>query len=78
MLEQTRRFGPVRLLPSVTPTQVAVFLFIDLITIGFVVFVNISQAYLMNTKLAIPESIQGTISGDRPGHMLSAVPTTSQ
>jgi hypothetical protein len=62
--EPTRRFGPVRLLPSVTPTHVAVFLFIDLITIGFIVFVNISQAYLMNTKLAIPESIQGTISGD--------------
>ena len=40
------------------------FLFVDLITIGFVVFVNISQAYLMNAKLGIPESLQGTISGD--------------
>lgn len=60
----TRRFGPVHLLSGVTPAHVTVFLFADFITIGFVAFVNISQAYLMNAKLGIPEAQQGTISGD--------------
>lgn len=41
-----------------------VFLFADLITIGFVAFVVISQTYLLNAHLGIPQELQGTITGD--------------
>ena len=59
-----RKFGPIFLMPGVTPSHTAVFLFADMITIGFVAFVVISQTYLMNAHLGIPEELQGTITGD--------------
>lgn len=59
-----RRLGPIRLLPGVTPTHALIFLFANFFTIGWLVFVNITQTYLMNTKLGIPEAMQGTLSGD--------------
>lgn len=59
-----RRLGPIRLLPGVTPAHALVFLFANFLTIGWLVFVNITQTYLMNTKLGISESVQGTLSGD--------------
>jgi MFS family permease len=59
-----RHLGPIHLLPGVTPSHTIVFLFADLVTIGFVAFVVISQTYLMNANLGIPEEVQGTITGD--------------
>lgn len=59
-----RKLGPIRLMPGVTPAQTLVFLFADLITIGFVAFVVIGQTYLMNVHLGIAEEQQGTITGD--------------
>ena len=63
-LTRGRHLGPIHLLPAVTPSHTIVFLFADLVTIGFVAFVVISQTYLMNDNLGIPEEVQGTITGD--------------
>jgi len=60
----TRKLGPIHLLPGVNPSHAITFLFTDLITIGFVAFVVISQTYLMNANLGVPENMQGTITGD--------------
>lgn len=59
-----RKLGPIHLMPGVNPSHAITFLFADLITIGFVAFVVITQTYLMNTNLGVPENMQGTITGD--------------
>ncbi len=58
------RFGPVFLLPGVSRANALAFLLVDMIVMGVVVFVNVSQVYLMNTKLGIPAAEQGTLTGN--------------
>jgi len=58
------RLGPVHLVSGVTRANALAFLIVDLIVMGVVVFVNVSQVYLMNTKLGIPEAEQGTLTGN--------------
>ncbi len=58
------RLGPIDLIPGVTRANTLAFLIVDLIVMGVVVFVNVSQVYLMNTKLGIPEAEQGTLTGN--------------
>ncbi len=65
MTEQpVARLGPIYLIPGVTRANALAFLIVDLIVMGVVVFVNVSQVYLMNTKLGIPEAEQGTLTGN--------------
>ncbi len=59
-----RRFGPIRLMPGVTPGHTLAFLFGDYATIGFITFFGVVQTYLLNVNLGVPATEQGTLTGD--------------
>ncbi|NTV60027.1 MAG: MFS transporter [Chlorobiaceae bacterium] len=60
----SHKIGPVTLAPSVLPHHGWTFFFAAFVSIGFVTFVSIGQAYILNENLKIPISQQGTISGN--------------
>jgi MFS family permease len=59
----TGRFGPVALAPGVTLMHVWSLMLASFVFIGFLTFVNIGQAYVLNEHLGIPPQKQGRISG---------------
>ena len=58
------RLGPIWLAPGITRINAITFLYGDSAVIGFLIFINIGQAYVLNENLGIPRSEQGTITGD--------------
>lgn len=59
-----KRFGPVWLMPGVSGVNASAFLLASFIGIGFLTFINIGQAYILNEHLGIPRSEQGVITGN--------------
>jgi MFS family permease len=58
------RFGPVNLMPGVTRGHAFSLMWGGFMTIGMVTFVAVATPYVLTVNLGIPESEQGTITGD--------------
>lgn len=61
--QQGLRFGPVRLAPGISKGNTWALLLASFVSVGFLTFVNIGQAYVLNANLGIPAGEQGGISG---------------
>ncbi|NKB45476.1 MAG: MFS transporter [Alphaproteobacteria bacterium] len=57
------KFGPVWMMPGISPLNVYTLLYIAFFTIASSVFLSATQPYLFNTVLNIPIDIQGSLSG---------------
>jgi len=58
------RFGPVWLAPGITRGNAYAFMLACFAVIGFLTFVNVGQAYVLNEILMIPRGDQGVITGN--------------
>jgi MFS family permease len=58
------KFGPIALMPGVTHGNVWSLAYGAFWTIGLVAFVSVATPYVLTANLGIPESEQGTITGD--------------
>jgi len=58
------RFGPVNLMPGVSRGHAFSLMWGAFMTIGMVTFVAVATPYVLTVNLGIPESEQGTITGD--------------
>jgi MFS family permease len=58
------RFGPVYLQPGVSTTNVITLLYGAFVAIGLLTFLKTMQPYLFNVTLHVPESRQGSVSGN--------------
>jgi len=62
--EQSKiRFGPVVLAPGISKGNAWALLLASFVSIGFLSFVNIGQAYILNANLGLPADEQGGLSG---------------
>jgi MFS family permease len=59
----TLRWGPIALAPGISRINAATFMFASFITIGFMIFINIGNTYVLNENLGIPRQEQGGITG---------------
>ena len=57
------RWGPISLAPGISRLNAATFMFASFITIGFMIFINIGNTYVLNENLGIPRQEQGGITG---------------
>ena len=57
------RVGPIWLEPGVSYGHFATFLYASLVTIGIVIFVNISQPYILVEKLGVLAGAEGALTG---------------
>jgi len=57
------QFGPVLLAPGISRTNAWTLLLASFVSIGFLSFVNIGQAYILNANLGLAANAQGGISG---------------
>jgi MFS family permease len=57
------RWGPISLAPGISRRNAATFMFASFITIGFMIFINIGNTYVLNENLGIPRQEQGGITG---------------
>jgi MFS family permease len=55
--------GPIWLVPGVSYVHFATFLYASLVTIGIVVFVNISQPYILVERLGVLAGAEGALTG---------------
>ena len=58
------RFGPIRLMPGIVPRHMLSLAWGAFTTIGLLTFVAVATPYVLTANLGIPESEQGTITGD--------------
>ena len=58
------KFGPVNLVPGITRGNMFSLMWGAFTTIGLLTFVAVATPYVLTANLGIPESEQGTISGD--------------
>jgi len=58
------RFGPVVLAPGITKVNAWALLLASVVSVGFLTFVNIGQAYVLTANLGIPGNEQGGITGN--------------
>ena len=58
------KFGPVNLTPGITRGNMFSLMWGGLTTIGLLTFVAVATPYVLTVNLGIPESEQGTITGD--------------
>ena len=58
------KFGPVNLMPGITRGNMFSLMWGAFTTIGLLTFVAVATPYVLTANLGIPESEQGTISGD--------------
>lgn len=63
-LDQTYRIGHIHLAPTILPRHGWTFLVAAFFSIGLMIFISIGQTYILNEHLGVPESIQGTVSGN--------------
>jgi MFS family permease len=59
-----KKFGPIELTPGVTHGNVWSLAWGAFWTIGLVAFVSVATPYVLTANLGVPESEQGTITGD--------------
>ncbi len=64
MNTKTERVGPIQLAPGVTTRDFWVFLIVASVSIGFLVFINVIQPYVLGENLGIETARQGTVTGD--------------
>jgi len=59
----TLKFGPIALSPGISRLNASAFMLASFITIGFMIFINIGNAYVLNENLGIPQREQGGVTG---------------
>jgi MFS family permease len=57
------RWGPLQLAPGISRINLAAFMFASFITIGFMIFINIGNTYVLNENLGIAKGEQGSVTG---------------
>ena len=57
------RFGPIWLSPGISRLNASAFMFASFVTIGFMIFINIGHAYVLNENLGIAKDSQGAHTG---------------
>jgi len=57
------RWGPLQLAPGISRINLAAFMFASFITIGFMIFINIGNTYVLNENLGIAKAEQGSVTG---------------
>ena len=57
------RFGPIWLSPGISRLNASAFMLASFVTIGFMIFINIGHAYVLNENLGIPKGAQGAHTG---------------
>jgi len=57
------RFGPVTLMPGISRLNAAAFMLASFVTIGFMIFINIGNTYVLIENLGIPKNEQGSVTG---------------
>ncbi len=57
------KWGPIDLTPGVSRLNASALMFASFITIGFMIFINIGNAYVLNANLGIPRAEQGSVTG---------------
>jgi MFS family permease len=57
------KWGPIALTPGVSRLNASALMFASFITIGFMIFINIGNAYVLNANLGIPRAEQGSVTG---------------
>jgi len=62
-LSTTVRWGPISLTPGISRINASAFMLASFITIGFMIFINIGNAYVLNANLGIPREEQGGVTG---------------
>lgn len=58
------RIGPIVLTPGVSRLNGYTFLLSAFLSIGLMTFITAGQTYILNAHLGVPQSAQGTITGD--------------
>ena len=56
-------WGPLPLAPGISRINLAAFMFASFITIGFMIFINIGNTYVLNENLGIAKGEQGSVTG---------------
>jgi MFS family permease len=62
-LPPSLKWGPIALTPGITRLNASALMFASFITIGFMIFINIGNTYVLNTNLGIPRAEQGAVTG---------------
>ncbi|MEC9375044.1 MAG: MFS transporter [Pseudomonadota bacterium] len=62
-LKNGLRYGPILLQAGITRFNAHAFMFASFITIGFMIFINIGNTYVLNENLGINQKEQGEITG---------------
>ena len=59
-----QKFGPVRLMPGVTRSHVAAYLWAAFVSIGIFTYATTLQPYLLEVNIGVPIEQRGVVSGD--------------
>jgi MFS family permease len=57
------RFGPIDLSPGISRFNASAFMLASFVTIGFMIFINIGNTYVLIENLGVPKNEQGSITG---------------
>ena len=60
---QSLRFGPIDLAPGISRVNASAFMLASFTTIGFMIFINIGNTYVLIENLGVPKDEQGSITG---------------
>lgn len=60
----SQRLGPINLAPGITPLNAATFLYVGLIGICMMTYINFAQPYLFSVNLQIPDDERGLLTGN--------------
>jgi MFS family permease len=58
----TAKWGPIALMPEISRTNASALMFASFVTIGFMIFINIGNTYVLNANLGIPRQEQGGVT----------------
>lgn len=58
------RLGPIWLAPNISRFNAVTFLYASFVCIAFMTLINLLQAYVLTENLNVPQSDQGTLTGD--------------
>ena len=62
--EESKRLGPLKLVPGVSPFNASSYLLIAFAGIMLTTFISVIQPYVLNVNLGLPVEEQGRVSGD--------------
>jgi MFS family permease len=57
------KWGPIELAPGISRGNGSALMFASFITIGFMIFINIGNTFVLNANLGIPRQEQGSVTG---------------